>query len=109
MAFAQFYYDPALEFEKLLDDDVPAPVVPANAHSNKASGGGGDTSAAVKGPASAAGPGGAMSASMGAEPQPGQDCSGHAWSPSRWFSEGLLRRRASTGSINGGPHPGIPK
>ena len=29
MAFAQFYYDPAVEFEKLLDEQAYAPNVPS--------------------------------------------------------------------------------
>ncbi|OJT04485.1 hypothetical protein TRAPUB_4755 [Trametes pubescens] len=101
MAFAQFYYDPALEFEKLLDEDTAA-------------GGGSEAHGQVQAVAPIAAGGDAKvakstehgaivrSTSMtAAEPQPEQG--------DRWFGEGLLRRCASTGSIHGGTHPGVPK
>ncbi|KAI0334363.1 hypothetical protein GY45DRAFT_1367554 [Cubamyces sp. BRFM 1775] len=96
MAFAQYYYDPALEFERALDDDSRE----AGAMLTTAA-------LADNGPAAAAKAKSTemitRSSSMGVEPQPTQGCGG------RWFGDGLLKRRASTGSINGGSHPGVPK
>ncbi|EIW63944.1 uncharacterized protein TRAVEDRAFT_67885 [Trametes versicolor FP-101664 SS1] len=100
MAFAQFYYDPALEFEKLLDEDtggVSAAQAQAQASAAPIATAG-DAKVAKSTDHGAI----ARSTSMtAAEPQPEQS--------DRWFGEGLLRRCASTGSIHGGTHPGIPK
>lgn len=122
MAFAQFYYDPALEFEKLLDEDTGG-VSAAQAQAQASA-----APIATAGDAKVAKstdhgamyavhalswrlhtscinhhwPCSARSTSMtAAEPQPEQS--------DRWFGEGLLRRCASTGSIHGGTRPGIPK
>ncbi|KAL1951128.1 hypothetical protein VTO73DRAFT_277 [Trametes versicolor] len=97
MAFAQFYYDPALEFEKLLDEDTGGGAG-AQAQASTAPIAAGDAKVAKSTDHGVI----ARSTSMTAtEPQPEQN--------DRWFGEGLLRRCASTGSIHGGTHPGVPK
>ncbi|KAI0660639.1 hypothetical protein C8Q70DRAFT_1105439 [Cubamyces menziesii] len=96
MAFAQYYYDPALEFERALDDEsrdvstssTTATLLADNCAANLKS----QSTELIT-----------RSSSLGGEPQPTQG------GGSRWFGEGLLKRRASTGSINSGSHPGVPK
>ncbi|KAI0828933.1 hypothetical protein BC628DRAFT_1361342 [Trametes gibbosa] len=113
MAFAQFYYDPALEFERMLDDDgapaePPAALIggggrPSSIAAGSPQGSDGAAAAASKSTGSGAI---VRSASMSASEtrMPPQELQGR-----RWIGEGLLKRCASTGSVNGGLHPGIPK
>ncbi|KAH9897834.1 hypothetical protein C8Q73DRAFT_682738 [Cubamyces lactineus] len=92
MAFAQYYYDPALEFERVLDDDSREAAVSSTAAlADNCATKSMNTESITR------------SSSMGGEPQPAQG------GGNRWFGDGLLKRRASTGSINGGSHPGVPK
>ncbi|KAI8990588.1 hypothetical protein BD414DRAFT_484113 [Trametes punicea] len=100
MAFAQFHYDPALEFERLLEDDGTESTLNA---------------ALVDGPPRVAGPTATKSKSTGAITRPtstrGERCPPRGvTTQSRWFGEGLVKRRAATtGSMNGGSHPVVPK
>ncbi|KAI0360999.1 hypothetical protein OH77DRAFT_1468065 [Trametes cingulata] len=105
MTFAQFYYDPALEFEKLLDDDdgpdsqQAAPAGAAAAVPAKIQGTGAMYDALSP-------PSVKRTRTTSANPDSEQPSQERA---SRWFGSGFLRRRASTGSIHGGSHPGVPK
>ncbi|KAI9068704.1 hypothetical protein FKP32DRAFT_1672002 [Trametes sanguinea] len=104
MAFAQFYYDPALEFERLLEDDGES-----SASANAALV---DVSAPRRMPAGVAGAQN-KSRSTGEVTRPatvdGEPRSPGQGSTSRWFGDGFLKRRATTGPVNGGSHPCIPK
>ncbi|KAI0652429.1 hypothetical protein C8Q79DRAFT_1005629 [Trametes meyenii] len=117
MAFAQFYYDPALEFERMLEDDgssgpgtnaqagsiAPAPGIPSVAGPFPPAAADAQVPAAAAALAKDCGAGAiTRAASIAAgETHPSQG--------SRWFGEGLLKRRASTGSVHAGSHPGVPK
>ncbi|KAI0673704.1 hypothetical protein C8Q78DRAFT_1076685 [Trametes maxima] len=115
MAFAQFYYDPALEFEKMLEDDGSGPT-PAHPGSIVSPPGiAGVAGPSVPADAGAQVPAGAAAkgCSAGAITRAASIAVGETHASqgmaSRWFGEGLLKRRASTGSVHGGSHPGVPK
>ncbi|OSD06252.1 hypothetical protein PYCCODRAFT_1432065 [Trametes coccinea BRFM310] len=104
MAFAQFYYDPALEFERLLDEDCEstanAALVDVRVGApGRAAGVAGATDRSKSTSEVTTGP-----AAVDGAPRPSQG------EPSRWFGDGFMKRRATTGgSVNSGSHPCIPK